>query len=303
MIRLKSAQFICTVSVFCMILMGCGGQSSPDDAVAGGDESPAKPNVEVLAGALLTAKTDAQATTALADHPDMARGTAYDIQLSALGSETAGDDYLVGWKMGGTRMTDPAATPDPSFAYILRSDSFPDAASVQAAHYVDGDVLVEAEIAFIIGQDLEGTSHTMEAVLGAVAEVAGAIELIDLRAVPGEDGVALGNNQMIAANLSHAGLILTNERHPVEAIDLVAEVATAYVGEEAVASGAGSQIMNTSAIDALYWIANALPKHGHHLRAGDVVITGSLYDNPTLTAGGTVRVEFTSFGAISVSME
>ena len=304
LLRFMMKKTILPFTLFLALLgTGCGDRANPEQAIAEDDALTESSDVESLAGAMLAAKTDAKATDALAAHPDMERSTAYEIQLQALATESAGEDYLVGWKMGGTRMTDPSATPDPSFAYILRSDSFPDAVSRSASAYVDGDLLVEAEIAFIMGKDLQGSAHTKDDVREAVAAVAGAIELIDVRAVPGDDGVALGSNQMIAANLSHAGLVLTTQRKPIDEVDLAAEMARAYIGDEEKASGAGSQIMNTNALDALHWIANALPEHGRHLRAGDVVITGSLYDNPTLTAGNTVRVEFASFGSISVSME
>lgn len=257
----------------------------------------------VLAGQLLTAKKTATATADLSEYPALDRDMAYKIQLKAFRTESEGSDYLVGWKMGGTRVVDPAVPADPSFAYILRTDSLANAAHVPNANYVDGDLLVEAEIAFIMGQDLQGGNHSMEEVMNAVAEVAGAIELIDIRIVAGDDGVAPHIDHMIAANLSHAGVILTEERRPLNGFDLVGESAVVLVDGEEKASGSGSQIMGTTPMDALFWIANALPEHGLYLRAGDVVITGSLYDNPTIVAGNTAEVRFDSFGIISVSMD
>ncbi len=144
--------------------------------------------------------------------------------------------------------------------------------------------------------------YTKEEVAGAVREVAGAIELIDVRILPGADGAAPTTEHNIAANLSHAGLILTDERKGLDEVDIVAESASVFVDGEEKASGNGSQIMNTTPLDALHWIVNEMPNHGRYLRAGDVVITGSLYDNPTLTAGSTAEVRFDSFGSISVSM-
>ncbi len=256
-----------------------------------------------LATQLVQVKQSVTPTAALATYPDMDRDMAYKVQLEALGAETKDGDHLVGWKMGGTRVVDQSVPPDPSFAYILHSDSLPDAASVSSAKFVEGDLLVEAEIAFVMGKDLQGDTHSMEAVADAVAEVAGAIELIDIRIVPGEDGIAPAMNHMIAANLSHAGVILTKQRSKLEGFNLVDEEAKVLVDGVEKASGKGGQIMGTTPMDALYWIANALPGQGKYLRAGDVVITGGLYENPTLVAGSTAEVQFDSFGSITVSMK
>lgn len=291
--------WILTIVLLCLSAASC---QDPESAAETLEADTVATENESIASQLVAVKQTIEPTAVLSGHADMTRDRAYKVQLAALQAEAAGADRLVGWKMGGTRITDPTASPDPSFAYILHSDSLASGAQVSAARYVNGDLLVEAEIAFIMGDDLEGTDHSPESVMAAVAEVAGAIELIDVRITPGEDGAVPTMNHMIAANLSHAGLILTDERLRLDAVDVVAESATVFVDGEAQATGGGNQIMGSSPIDALVWIANALPTQGRHLQAGDVVITGSLYDNPTIVAGHMARVEFDSFGSISVSM-
>lgn len=286
------------------LMVGCQDAQTPPASSGAATQAAGTSDGETdLARQMIEARETATATTVLAAHPDMDRDAAYRIQLEALRRETGGDDgQLVGWKLGGSRVVDASIPPDPSFAYILRSDSLGSGSTVMASDFVDGDIMVEAEIAFVMGADLPGEGHTREAVADAVREVAGAIEIIDIRILPGADGMEPTMNHNIAANLSHAGLILTDIRKPLDAVDLVGESASAFVDGVEKASGAGGQIMGTTPMDALYWIANALPRHGRHLRAGDVIITGSLYDNPTITAGSTAEIRFDSFGAISVSM-
>ncbi len=267
------------------------------------DALPAGADAEAIALHLLEAEHTAQTTRALVENiPGMDREMAYEVQLRALAQELAKGERLIGWKMGGTKMADPSMAPDPSFAYMLASDSLMDGQTLDPAAYVDGLVQVEAEVAFVMGKDLRGPEVTMEELRDAIGEVAGAIELISVKLVPSTDGTAPTIDHMIAGRLSHAGVTLTEKRVMLDEVDVAAEVGTAEVGGEEVASGAGAQIMNTTPLDAMLWIANALPKHGHYLRAGDIVITGSLYNNPTIASGQSATVSFTSLGELNISM-
>lgn len=267
------------------------------------DQLTADAAVDQIAAHLLEAEHRAQTTYALqVHHPDMSRETAYEVQLSALISEQANNKSLIGWKMGGTNTPEPDGTPDPSFAYMLGSDRLEDAQSIGPDPYVGDSVLVEAEVAFIIGADLPGPEISEDQLRGAVESVAGAVELISGRVIATPEGTAPSMNHIIAARLSHANVILGDTRVPLAGFDLANEQAVTTINGEERAAGRSNEIMNTNPFDALMWIANALPKHGHYLRAGDVVITGSLYTNPTLKPGERAVVRFSTLGRVSVSL-
>lgn len=256
-----------------------------------------------IADHLLEAEHMATPTRALVAHYGaMDREQAYDVQLVALEKELARNKRLIGWKMGGTRVADSTGSPDPSFAYILSTDSLADGQTLPPDPFVGDSVLVEAEVAFIMGQDLPGPVVSEDELSDAVESVVGAIELISIRVLPGPAGVEPTTNHMIAARLSHAGVILGNRRVPLSEFDLAGEQAVALIDGEERASGRSNQIMNADPFEGLMWIANALPKHGRHLRAGDVVITGSLYDNPTLKPGQEATIRFSTLGRVSVSL-
>ena len=275
----------------------------PREAPDISSQLPADASVDQIAAHLLEAEHAVSTTNALpVQFPDMTRETAYQVQLAALENEGSGGEQLIGWKMGGTNVPLPEDTPDPSFAYMLTSDQIADKQTIGSNPYIGDSVMVEAEIAFIIGKDLEGPTVTEEQLRDGVESVAGAIELISIRLANAPDGTAPSMNHMIAARLSHAGVIVGDERIPLSEFDLENEqVVTTIDGEEA-ATGRSNEIMNTNPFDALMWIANALPQHGRFLRAGDVVITGSLYTNPTLKPGQEAVVRFSSLGRLSVSL-
>jgi len=259
--------------------------------------------VDQLAAHLLEAEHSVQTTHALPLHyADMNRETAYQVQLAALATEEANSEQLIGWKMGGTNTPQPEETPDPSFAYMLASDQLVDKQEIYPDPYIGDSVLVEAEVAFIIGKDLPGPRISEDQLRDAVESVAGAIELISIRLSNTPDGTAPSMNHMVAARLSHANVILGDTRIPLSEFDLANEQAIAMINGEEKAAGRSNEIMNTNPFDALMWIANALPQHDRYLRAGDIVITGSLYANPTLKPGEQAVVRFSSLGRVSVSL-
>ena len=91
----------------------CVSQPSLDNDIT--DLLPANANVETIADHLLTARENAQKTSALALHfADMKRKTAFEIQLKMLQKMEQQGKKQVGWKMGGTRIV-MNNEPDPTF--------------------------------------------------------------------------------------------------------------------------------------------------------------------------------------------
>ena len=278
-------------------------EAQPADADTLGALGPgAAPTV--IAGHLLATRDRLAKTADLARHyPRLSRAEAYAIQRLSLDQQEGGGDSLVGWKLGGTRLTDPNAQPDPLFGYILASNVYDEGAAVPAGRFVDGAPQVEAEVAFWIEQDLPGPTVTREQLEAAVS-VGGAIELITPRLVPAQPGdtTALPTELALADNLSHAGVVMGDKRVAPADLDLAGESAWILVNGEEKARGSARQIMGTNPMDALFWLANERPKHGRPLRAGDFVVTGSLYDNPTVRAGDDVRVVFSTLGEVTFSL-
>jgi len=66
------------------------------------------------------------------------------------------------------------------------------------------------------------------------------------------------------------------------------------------ASGPGSAVMG-SALISLAWLANKLIEHGKKLRAGDIVLTGSVHVPQFLPGPGKAHTEFAGIGGCTVS--
>ena len=67
-----------------------------------------------------------------------------------------------------------------------------------------------------------------------------------------------------------------------------------FDGKE-IGAGPGTNVMG-SALISLAWLANKLIEHGKHLRAGDVILTGSVHPPVFLPGPGTAKTEFVGLG-------
>jgi 2-keto-4-pentenoate hydratase len=290
-------------SVLLMLLLcSCGGNMDQTSSADITEQLSKDAALETIAGHLLKARQNAGTTRALALHfPDMDKETGFKIQNLALQLEESSGERLLGWKMGGTTSA-PAA---PVFGYSTTAHSFKPGESIPADLFVNKACPVEAEICFILGKDLPGPAVSREELVTAVESVAGAIELISVRAEPvsAEKPETKTLAHTLADNASHGGAILGEVRLSLDEIDLRDEGAVARLAGVEKARGSSARVMNGDPLAALLWLANELPKHGRHLRAGDFVVTGSLFENPVIKAGESIEIEFTNLGKIAVGLK
>src|SRR5438128_2360057 len=120
-----------------------------------------------------------------------------------------------------------------------------------------------------------------------------ALELIDFRYAgkpTAIDAVADG----VLAKAIVLGAPLTDVTH----LDLALEGLVYEVNGAIVATNTAAEVLG-SPINSLAWIANHLGARGLALRAGDVVMTGSVSILLRPKAGDTVRARFTRLGSVS----
>jgi len=57
------------------------------------------------------------------------------------------------------------------------------------------------------------------------------------------------------------------------------------------------------ALISLAWLANKLNAHGRHLKAGDLVLTGSVHPPAFLPGTGVARTEFEGLGGTEITIK
>jgi 2-keto-4-pentenoate hydratase len=174
-------------------------------------------------------------------------------------------------------------------------------ASVRAADY--GRLLVEFEIALLIGSDLPatGAAYAPHGVAAAVGAVMPAFELADDL---GADYATLSSRglELAADNAWNEGAVLGQPVTDWRAIDLASVRGVARVNGECVGEGRGADAMG-SPLAALAWIANHLGSRGRFLRKGDIVITGSLVPSRFPRAGDFLQFDAGPLGAVELKVD
>lgn len=173
-------------------------------------------------------------------------------------------------------------------------------ASVRAADY--GRLIVEFEIAVRLSSDLpgSGSAHTRESVAQAVGAVMPAFELADDR---NADYATLSTQSlgMIADNAWTEGVVLGEPLSDWQGMDLAAEQGVARINGEVVGQGYGRDVMGHP-FEALAWVANNLASRGKQLRAGQIVITGSLITSKFPKAGDAISFELGALGKVDLTV-
>jgi len=165
-------------------------------------------------------------------------------------------------------------------------------ARLRAVDFVN--LRIESEIALELGADLpaSGAPWTRETVAPAVAAALPAFELIEDRNADYAKTEALS---LIVENCWNGGIVAgTPKRLPLD--NLVGIAGRLTLGGKRVGEGAAEDPCAT-----LAWLANHVAERNRDLKAGMVVITGSLI--PTVSIAPGQRAEFAVDGLGEVAMD
>lgn len=207
----------------------------------------------------------------------------------------AGWGDLAGWKIGCTTpvmqrylgIGNPCAGGVFASTVQQREGRFPHASFVRVG--------VECEIAVRLGHDLVGETER-ESAARAVEACMAAIEVVDDRY---DDYSQLGAPTLIADDFFGAGAVLGQERVDFDPRRLREVRARMLIERREVGSGSGTDILGEP-LEALVWLANNLSSRGERLRAGQIVLLGSLVQTHWVARGERVVIENDALGVASV---
>ena len=128
-----------------------------------------------------------------------------------------------------------------------------------------------------------------------------AFEVVDNRRTQGQDT----QTQLlttISSNILNAGVVLGEPVTDWRGIHLAGCRGYMTINGELVGEGVGSDVMGHP-LEPLAWLANALAAHGQELKAGMVVITGSIVPPKWLQAGDSAAIGIEGLGEATLSVK
>ena len=211
--------------------------------------------------------------------------------------EAGGRGPIAGWKIAITTkvMQELCGISEPCYGAIFAREVHRNRAELRAGDYCR--LGIETEIAVRLGADLpEGGGR--EAVAAAVESAMAAIELIeDLR----YDYKRIEAPAIVAGNAWNAGIVLGEPQPGWRGLDLASLRGSLRINGKEVGSGIGGDVMGHP-LNALSWLADKLAAAGTPLKAGMVVMTGSIVSTRFPAKGDEIEVEVSGLGRCGLSL-
>ncbi|MET3695766.1 2-oxo-3-hexenedioate decarboxylase [Bacillus oleivorans] len=156
---------------------------------------------------------------------------------------------------------------------------------------------VEAEIAFVLGKDIEGPGITRDQVLAATDYCLPALEIIDSR----YKNFNFTLPDVIADNASTSRVVFGTTLTKPEKVDLDLVGVTLAINGETKDLGAGAAVLGHPA-NSIAMLANMLAKTGEKLHQGDVILAGAITGAIMLKAGDVVCGKFDGLGEVTFTV-
>lgn len=245
---------------------------------------------------LYNALRKAEAVAPLTERfPALTIEDAYGIQQRLMALRLDAGERVVGKKIGVTSQAvmNLLGVGQPDFGILT------DAMVVNSGEAIATSSLIqpkaEGELAFVLKHDLKGPGITVADVLRATEGVMVCFEIVDSRIQDWKIKI----QDTVADNASCGVFVLSDRLVPLQDVDLLHCGMVLEKNGEIVATGAGAATMGSPAV-AVAWLANTLGRLGLPLKAGEVILSGSLGPMIPVKAGDNLRVSIGGVGSCSV---
>ncbi len=220
---------------------------------------------------------------------------AYQIQLHQVDKRIEDGETIVGKKIGLTSdaMQEMLGVDEPDYGHLFDTMVIPEEEAIKLNTLIQPKC--EAELAFVLADDLKGPGVTVADVLGATKGVIPAFEIIDSRIKDWR----LKIQDTIADNASSGLLVLGSRLNSIEGINLKHTGLVVRKNGKIIDTAAGAAVLGDPA-QAVAWLANKLSEYDIYLKAGEVILSGSFTGAFPVVSGDAAIATFDSLGSVSV---
>src|SRR5918999_3703202 len=228
-------------------------------------------------------------------YPALTEADAYRVQMALVATKVEHGDRVIGRKVGATSQAiqQLLRIDEPIYGTLLESNQVANGETISLSRLIHPRV--ECEIAFLLGEDLVGPGIAVTDVLAATQAVMASLEINDPRTREWK----IGSHEAIADNGVAARFVLGEQRLSVEGLDLPNTKVVLKKNGEEIASATGAAVLGDPA-RAVAWLGNKLAGHHQSLKAGEIVLPGSMTPIYHVGVADKVEAEFDALGSVSV---
>lgn len=200
---------------------------------------------------------------------------------------------LVGRKIGLTSVAvqKQLGVDQPDYGMLFADMAMPDGLEIPYSLLMQPKV--EAEVAFVLGRDLDGEQLTVADLFRAIDYAVAAVEIVGSRVANWDIRIL----DTIADNASSGLYVLGNEPKRLVDLDLRDCGMVMERDGEQVSSGTGAACLGHP-LNATLWLAQVMARGGRPLKAGDTILSGALGPMVAIKPGDSFHVRIEGLGAV-----
>jgi 2-oxopent-4-enoate/cis-2-oxohex-4-enoate hydratase len=228
--------------------------------------------------------------------PNLGIEDAYQISLRLRDRRMADGETVIGKKIGVTSkpVQDALGVHQPDFGWLMSPMRYQSGCELPISRELI-QPRAEGEIAFLLKRDLVGPGVTPADVMAATESVLPCFEVVDSRI----DDWKIKIQDTIADNASSGLFVLGREPADARAVDFVTCGIVVEKNGEILSTGAGAAALG-SPLNCVAWLANTLGGFGVALKAGEIVLSGSLVPLEPVRPGDVMRLSIGGIGGAQV---
>lgn len=206
----------------------------------------------------------------LEQEPDITLEDAYLIQSRFIERRIENGETIVGKKIGVTSklVQDYLGVFEPDFGQLTSGMFFHDGDTIDLSHLIQPKA--EAELAFVLKEDLQGPGITSMDVIRATDYVVPCFEIVDSRIADWNIKI----QDTVADNASCGVFVLGKYKADPRTLDITLAGMVVEQNGELHSTGVGAAVQGSPA-NAVAWLANTLGKLGIPFKAGEIILSGA----------------------------
>ncbi|SEP05543.1 2-keto-4-pentenoate hydratase [Trujillonella endophytica] len=219
---------------------------------------------------------------------------AYQVQQGLNAAKAARGARVVGRKIGATSeaVQRQLGVDQPDFGVLFDDMVYAEDTVIPLSRLIQPKA--EAEVAFVLAEDLAEGPLDLAQVRAAIDHAVAALEIVDSRITDWDISFA----DTVADNASSGVYVLGGQRRSLDDLEPVDVTMSMSIDGEEVSTGTGAACLGDPLV-AVAWLAHQARTFGEPLRAGQVVLSGALGPMRPIPPGATVTAAISGLGSVT----